>query len=124
MKEIFEKTDKTGGERYLLLDVGGTDGMIRVVGMAIPGRLIMSTESCAPVRQPSYHIPAPAYATIPHIYDRHIPMVEELINREPLPAPKFWLNPEIKDFYQFTRDDVALIDYETHEQIKNIPVAV
>lgn len=59
-----------------------------------------------------------------HIYDRHIPMVEELINREPLPAPKFWLNPEIKDFYQFTRDDVALIDYETHEQIKNIPVAV
>lgn len=37
MKEIFEKTDKTGGERYLLLDVGGTDGMIRGVGMAIPG---------------------------------------------------------------------------------------
>ena len=59
-----------------------------------------------------------------HIYDRHIPMVEELISREPLPAPKFWLNPDIKDFYQFTRDDVALIDYETHEQIKNIPVAV
>ena len=59
-----------------------------------------------------------------HIYDRHIPMVEELISREPLPAPKFWLNPEIKDFYEFTRDDVKLIDYETHEQIKNIPVAV
>ena len=39
-------------------------------------------------------------------------------------APMFWLNPDIKDFYQFTRDDVALIDYETHEQIKNIPVAV
>ena len=58
-----------------------------------------------------------------HIYDRHIPMVEELINREPLPAPKFWLNPEIKDFYQFTRDDVALIDYETHEQM-NLIVAV
>lgn len=37
IKEIFEKTDKTGGERYLLLDVGGTDGMIRGVGMAIPG---------------------------------------------------------------------------------------
>ena len=47
MKEILEKTDKTGGERYLLLDVGGTDGMIRGVGMAIPGRLIMSTESAA-----------------------------------------------------------------------------
>ena len=59
-----------------------------------------------------------------HIYDRHVPMIEELISREPLPAPKFWLNPEIKDFYQFTRDDVKLIDYQTHDQIKNIPVAV
>ena len=59
-----------------------------------------------------------------HIYDRHIPLIEELISREPLPAPKFWLNPEVKDFYEFTRDDVKLLDYETHEQIKNIPVAI
>jgi len=59
-----------------------------------------------------------------HIYDRHIPMIEDLISREPLPAPKFWLNPEIKDFYDFTPDDVRLDDYETHPQIKNIPVAV
>ena len=59
-----------------------------------------------------------------HIYDRHIPLIEELISREPLPAPKFRLNPEIKDFYEFTPDDVELIDYETHPQIKNIPVAV
>ena len=59
-----------------------------------------------------------------HIYDRHVPMIEELISRKPLPAPKFWLNPEVKDFYQFTRDDVKLIDYQTHDQIKNIPVAV
>ena len=43
-----------------------------------------------------------------HIYDRHIPMIEELIKREPLPAPKFWLNPEVKDFYEFTPDDVRL----------------
>lgn len=59
-----------------------------------------------------------------HIYDRHVPMIEELISREPLPAPKFWINPEIKDFYDFTPDDVKLIDYQTHEQIKGIPVAV
>ena len=59
-----------------------------------------------------------------HIYDRHIPLIEELISREPLPAPKFWLNPEIKDFYDFTPDDVRLEDYETHPQIKNIPVAI
>ena len=54
-----------------------------------------------------------------HIYDRHIPMIEELIKREPLPAPKFWLN-----FYEFTPDDVRLDGYETHPQIKNIPIAV
>lgn len=59
-----------------------------------------------------------------HIYDRHIPLVEELISREPFPAPKFWLNPEVKDFYQFTRDDVKLIDYETGPQITNIPIAI
>ena len=59
-----------------------------------------------------------------HIYDRHIPLIEELISREPLPAPKFWLNPEGKDFYDFTPDDVRLEDYETHPQIKNIPVAI
>lgn len=59
-----------------------------------------------------------------HIYDRHIPMIEELISREPYPAPKFRLNPEVKDFYDFTPDDVKLDDYETHPQIKNIPIAV
>ena len=59
-----------------------------------------------------------------HIYDRHIPVIEELIKREPLPAPKFWINPEIKNFYDFTVDDVRLDDYETHPQIKNIPIAV
>ncbi|MCR5735214.1 MAG: thymidylate synthase [Lachnospiraceae bacterium] len=59
-----------------------------------------------------------------HIYDRHIPLVEELIKREPLPAPVFKLNPDIKDFYEFTKDDVSLEGYETHPQITNIPVAV
>ena len=59
-----------------------------------------------------------------HIYDRHIPLIEELISREPLPAPKFLLNPEVKDFYDFTPDYVRPEDYETHPQIKNIPVAI
>ena len=59
-----------------------------------------------------------------HIYDRHVPLVEELITRQPHPAPKFWLNPEVKDFYEFTRDDVKLIDYETGPQIEHIPVAI
>ncbi len=59
-----------------------------------------------------------------HIYDRHIPVIKELIKRDPLPAPKFWMNPDVKDFYDFTTDDFRLDDYETHPQIKNIPIAV
>ena len=59
-----------------------------------------------------------------HIYDRHIPLVKELISREQYPAPKFWLNPEIHNFYEFTADDVRLEDYRTGPQIKDIPVAV
>ena len=59
-----------------------------------------------------------------HIYDRHISLIEELISRETHPAPKFWLNPEVKDFYQFTTDDLIVENYETWPQIKNIPIAV
>ena len=59
-----------------------------------------------------------------HIYDRHIPLVKELISRPCYDAPTFWLNPEVKDFYQFTRDDVRVDNYVTGPQITNIPVAV
>ena len=59
-----------------------------------------------------------------HIYDRHIPIVKELIERPTFPAPKFWLNPEIKDFYAFTKDDVALTDYQYGAPIAKIPVAI
>ena len=59
-----------------------------------------------------------------HIYDKHVPLVEELIAREQHPAPKFWINPEVKNFYDFTVDDFRLDDYVTGPQIKNIHVAV
>ena len=59
-----------------------------------------------------------------HIYDRHVDIVKELIEREQYPAPKFWMNPEIKDFYAFTPDDIKLIDYETGPQVKDIPIAI
>ena len=58
-----------------------------------------------------------------HIYDRHIPIVEELISRECYDAPTFHLNPEVKDFYKFTRDDVSVDNYITGPQVTNIPVA-
>jgi len=51
-------------------------------------------------------------------------LIQELISRESLPAPTFWLNPEVKDFYDFTPEDVRLENYVTHPQIKNIPIAV
>lgn len=59
-----------------------------------------------------------------HIYDKHVPLIKELISREPFEAPTLWLNPEIKDFYQFTADDVKLENYKTGPQITNIPIAV
>ncbi len=59
-----------------------------------------------------------------HIYDRHIPIVKELITRPGFDAPTFWINPEIKDFYAFTKDDVRLENYMTGPQIEHIPVAV
>ena len=59
-----------------------------------------------------------------HIYDRHVPIVEELIERPQYPAPKFRLNPDIKDFYDFTVDDIIIEDYQKNPQVKNIPVAI
>ncbi len=59
-----------------------------------------------------------------HIYDRHIPIVEELIQRQAYPAPKFELDPEIKDFYDFTVDSCRLAGYEHGAKIGKFPVAV
>lgn len=59
-----------------------------------------------------------------HIYDRHIPVIKELIKRPTFEAPKFSLNKEIKDFYDFTVDDIIIEDYQTNPQVKNIPVAI
>lgn len=59
-----------------------------------------------------------------HIYDRHEELTRELISRPQYPAPKFRMNPDIKDFYEFRPEDFKLEDYQTGPQIKNIPVAV
>ncbi|MCI6173389.1 MAG: thymidylate synthase [Clostridiales bacterium] len=59
-----------------------------------------------------------------HIYDRHVPIVEELIRRPTYPAPRVRLNPEIRDFYDFTTDDLIVEHYEHGPQVTHIPVAV
>jgi thymidylate synthase len=59
-----------------------------------------------------------------HIYDRHVDIIREMIERPQYPAPKFSLNPDIKDFYDFTTDDIIIKDYKKNPQIKDIPIAV
>ncbi len=79
----------------------------------------MLAQSCDLVPGELVHVIADA-----HIYDRHILAIKELIEREEFPAPKFRLNPDVKDFYDFTPDDVIIEDYQHGPQIENIPIAV
>ncbi|MBR5228352.1 MAG: thymidylate synthase [Firmicutes bacterium] len=59
-----------------------------------------------------------------HIYDRHIPIIKELITRPQYPAPKFEINPDVKDFYDFTIDDFRIVgEYKAGPQVRNIPIA-
>ena len=59
-----------------------------------------------------------------HIYDRHVPLVEKMIEQEPYDAPTLWIDPEITDFYQFTKDSFRLDGYRYHDFPWEIPVAV
>ncbi len=81
--------------------------------------LMMVAQVCDMVPGELLHVIADA-----HIYDRHVDIIKELIARPEHPAPKVWLNPEVKDFYAFTTDDLHVEDYETEPQIRDIPIAV
>ena len=59
-----------------------------------------------------------------HIYNKHVPIIEELITRPQYPAPKVTLNPAVKDFYDFTTDDLTVENYQAGPQVKDIPIAV
>jgi thymidylate synthase len=58
-----------------------------------------------------------------HLYSNHMEQVEEQLSREAFPAPKLWLNPEIKDIFDFTIDDIRIDDYQSHGPIR-APIAV
>ena len=79
--------------------------MIAQVNDMIPGELV--------------HVIADA-----HIYDRHVPVIKELISRETYPAPKVSLNTAIKNFYDFTTADLIVAKYHAGHQAKNRPIAV
>lgn len=59
-----------------------------------------------------------------HIYDRHVPLVEQLMERESYPAPVFRLDPAVRDFYDVTVDGMALENYQCAPGIGKIPVAI
>ncbi len=59
-----------------------------------------------------------------HIYDRHVPIVEKILQNKQFNAPKLWINPEIKDFYDFTVNDFRLEGYEFTPLEDKIEVAV
>ena len=81
--------------------------------------LMMVAQCCGMIAGELVHVIADC-----HIYDRHVPLIEELISREEHSAPKVWLDENIKNFYEFTRSSVHVEGYETGPQIDNIPIAV
>ncbi|MEG9429851.1 MAG: thymidylate synthase [Christensenellaceae bacterium] len=59
-----------------------------------------------------------------HLYDRHIPVVKKMLTNPEFPAPKFIMNKDIKNFYDFTVDDFALENYEFNKIEEKFEVAV
>lgn len=59
-----------------------------------------------------------------HIYDRHVELVKEVINKPQHKAPKLIIDPTITNFYDFTVDSFKLVDYEYEKLDKKIPVAI
>ena len=59
-----------------------------------------------------------------HLYDRHIPVVKKMLTNPEYPAPKFIMNTDIKNFYDFTVDDFALENYEFNKIEEKFEVAV
>lgn len=59
-----------------------------------------------------------------HIYDRHVPIVEEILKNPQYPAPTFKMNKDVKNFYDFTVDDFELVDYSYTKLDKKIEVAI
>ncbi len=79
--------------------------MLAAVSGLVPGELV--------------HVIADA-----HIYDRHIPLVEELMEAPGHPAPSLTLDPDVKDFYDFTVDSFELDNYQHGPLMRGIPVAI
>lgn len=80
--------------------------------------MIMLAQVCALKVGELVHVIADA-----HIYDRHVPLVKEIITHEQFAAPKLEVDPDIKNFYDFTVDSFKIVDYKCDTTKYNIPVA-
>ncbi len=79
----------------------------------------MMAQSCGLEAGELVHVIADA-----HIYDRHIPIVKEIIESPQYPAPEFRMNKDKTDFYSFTLDDFSLTGYKYNPKKYDIPVAI
>ena len=120
----FNVTEKPGHDRLILngiLNQRSNDVLAannwNVVQYSV--LLHMIAQTCGREAGELIHVIADA-----HIYDRHADIIKELISRPMYAAPVFHMNPDVKDFYEFTADDFELTDYQYGPQVKNIPVAV
>ena len=121
---IWNVTQKKGGDKLTLnmvlvqrsQDVLAANNWNVVQYAAL---LMMIAQVCDMQAGELMHVIADA-----HIYDRHVPLIEELISRKQYKAPKVTLDPTVNDFYDFTADSFKIEDYETGEQIKDIPIAI
>ena len=81
--------------------------------------LMMFAQACGLQAGELVHVIADA-----HIYDRHVPVIEEIISNAPYDAPKLIVDDKINDFYKFTPESFKLENYKYHEFTKKIPIAV
>lgn len=58
-----------------------------------------------------------------HIYDRHEEIIKKVMDNPEFKEPTLWINPEVKDFYDFTEDDIKVVDYEATKLEEKFEVA-